>query len=188
MGEHLARPAEQVAQLPVDDRLPTPLTQARKRAAQGKNWAPRKVPLQGLDSVCRECGDVSSHGGQLCSECLDMFKVKVQWADIGRQRLTTLRTDGVDPAHGGAAREKRGNKVSLENMKSRQWNQHHAERAAPEIFTDQILPGLQKVTLKVMSEATGLSVDYCSKIRRGLKVPHPRHWASLRDLCDSGGP
>jgi hypothetical protein len=25
-------------------------------------------------------------------------------------------------------------------------------------------------------------MDYCSKIRRGLKIPHPRHWPSLRAL------
>ncbi len=33
-----------------------------------------------------------------------------------------------------------------------------------------------------MAEATGLTCAYCSMIRRGLYVPHPRHWGVLREL------
>lgn len=40
--------------------------------------------------------------------------------------------------------------------------------------------GLQGVPLSAMMRATGLSLRYCSLIRRGLAVPHPRHWAALR--------
>lgn len=38
---------------------------------------------------------------------------------------------------------------------------------------------LQDVSLGMMAKATGLSEQYCSLIRRGEYVPHPRHWASL---------
>jgi len=37
-----------------------------------------------------------------------------------------------------------------------------------------------------MVAATGLSVDYCSKIRRGLKTPHPRHWEALGAVALKG--
>jgi hypothetical protein len=33
-----------------------------------------------------------------------------------------------------------------------------------------------------MMQATGLSLRYCSLIRRGY-VPHPMHWESLRAAC-----
>jgi hypothetical protein len=31
-------------------------------------------------------------------------------------------------------------------------------------------------------DATGLSHHYCSLIRLGKKVPHPRHWETLRHV------
>jgi hypothetical protein len=33
-----------------------------------------------------------------------------------------------------------------------------------------------------MAEATGLSPGYCSFIRRGISIPHPRHWLTLARL------
>jgi hypothetical protein len=30
--------------------------------------------------------------------------------------------------------------------------------------------------------ATGLSRTYCGMIRRGVQIPHPRHWEALRAL------
>jgi hypothetical protein len=45
-------------------------------------------------------------------------------------------------------------------------------------FTIEILPKIRGVSLS----ATRLSPQHCSPIRRGLKVPHPRHWESLTRL------
>ena len=50
------------------------------------------------------------------------------------------------------------------------------------MFVSEILPGLQQISLKEMKAATGLSLDYCSKIKRGLKTPHERHWPELREF------
>jgi hypothetical protein len=36
--------------------------------------------------------------------------------------------------------------------------------------------------------ATGLTRAYCSRIRKGELVPHPRHWDALRSLGGSGAP
>lgn len=36
-------------------------------------------------------------------------------------------------------------------------------------------------------EATALSLRYCSLIRRGLQVPHPRHWGALAQLGHESG-
>jgi CRISPR/Cas system-associated endonuclease Cas1 len=181
-AEHLAKPAEDIAQLLINHRVATPLTQSNKRAAKGRSWAPSEVSLDGLDKVCEQCGETSVHRGKLCAGCWKLFQRDAQWASVGRQRLAVGRLAGSDPAHGGAAGEQRAAKVSIENRRSRQWNRDHADRPDPELFVAQIAPALADVTLRAMSEATGLSTDYCSKIRRGLKVPHPRHWEALQDL------
>jgi len=36
-----------------------------------------------------------------------------------------------------------------------------------------------------MADATGLSLVYCNQVRRGQRVPHPRHWPALRTLAST---
>jgi hypothetical protein len=64
------------------------------------------------------------------------------------------------------------------------WEVEHGTDADPEVFRHEILPQLQEVSLGRMAKATGLSEQYCSLIRRGLYVPHQRHWTTLRILID----
>lgn len=65
----------------------------------------------------------------------------------------------------------------------RQWDTAHGGQADPEVFRREILPGLEGVSLNAMAKATGLSAGYCSFVRRGLKIPHRRHWESLGNLA-----
>jgi hypothetical protein len=51
------------------------------------------------------------------------------------------------------------------------------------MFTSEILPGLRDVHVSTMAAATGLSEVYCSLIRLGKKVPHPRHFETLRAVA-----
>jgi hypothetical protein len=39
-----------------------------------------------------------------------------------------------------------------------------------------------KVPLSRLAKATGLSLRYCALIRRGERMPHPRHWEGFRAL------
>jgi hypothetical protein len=43
------------------------------------------------------------------------------------------------------------------------------------VFRSEILPGLRHKPIGELVAATGLSEHYCSLIRLGKKVPHPRH-------------
>jgi hypothetical protein len=54
----------------------------------------------------------------------------------------------------------------------------------PNAWSDNILPRLAAVPLKDIARVTGISVQSASRIRRGVRVPHPRHWAALRALVD----
>jgi len=62
------------------------------------------------------------------------------------------------------------------------WEGEEVEKPEPETFTRDILPGLQAVPLGVMAGATGPTQGYCSFVRRGLKIPHQRHWEALAAL------
>ena len=67
---------------------------------------------------------------------------------------------------------------------NRAWDRHHGP-ADQQAYKREILPRLANVTLRQLGAATGLSKTTCSQIRRGLKVPHPRHWEGLRSVAAS---
>jgi hypothetical protein len=65
-----------------------------------------------------------------------------------------------------------------------EWNQEHTP-VPGSVFVEEFLPGIQNVSINDLANATGLTPGYCSFIRRGLKIPHQRHWAALRTLAGS---
>ncbi len=62
------------------------------------------------------------------------------------------------------------------------WEQDHPERPDAQMYRQEILPGLADIPLKRLMDATGLSAMGCSKIRRSISVPHPRHWEAVASL------
>jgi hypothetical protein len=78
----------------------------------------------------------------------------------------------------------RATKVSQQNRLSAAWSSENTIRPQAQEF-EMIRAGLLSVGLRRMQDATGLSIDYCSKIKRGIKVPHPRHWEALRQLSQA---
>ena len=49
-------------------------------------------------------------------------------------------------------------------------------------YVREIAPRLRTLTVKALTEATGLSVPYCKCIRRGVRMPLRRHWRSLLEI------
>lgn len=162
-------------------KMTTPLTQTNRRRAKGSNWS-NSSQQPNLSRNCERCGQPVSDAGKLCKGCRAAFQDKSEWLTAGRSRLAKLREEGEDPAHGGQAGYRRAAKVSAENRKSADWSRDNSDRPSAEVFKSQILPGLQSLSSKEMRNATGLSLDYCSKIKRGIKTPHPRHWVAFADL------
>jgi hypothetical protein len=55
-------------------------------------------------------------------------------------------------------------------------------------YQTEILPALAGVTLADLERATGLCSASCSRVRRGLQVPNPSHWAALGQLVGVDDP
>jgi hypothetical protein len=98
---------------------------------------------------------------------------------------------GVDTAgahsdnqgHGQRAFGSRRGKRSAANLRaSAAWSRKHSDTFDPESFAKEIGPRLATASRAAMMRATGLSRPYCSMIRRGVRIPHPRHWEGLRSL------
>ena len=92
-----------------------------------------------------------------------------------------MREEGRDPSHGGEAARKRGATNARKNRAALAWESENG-RPDSEAFRQTILPGLRNIPVKRIRAATGLSLTYCSAIRKGERVPHPQHWAGLATL------
>jgi CRISPR-associated endonuclease Cas1 len=162
----------------------TPLTQANRIAAwESRNPTRRRRTKAGttlqLAATCRDCGvPVPSRRYRYCARCrAERF---AREGSRGRQQaarvLAQLRAEQRDPGHGGRAAELRGAKNAAHQRAVREWA---GERPNAAVFTSEVLPSLRLLPIRAISEATGLSEHYCSLIRLGKRVPHPRHWPAL---------
>jgi CRISPR-associated endonuclease Cas1 len=166
----------------------TPLTRGnRKRAWEDRAPDRRQHRSQSefaaLPNSCRECGALlPDRRRRYCDEC--RTRRFQQQASDGRQRaaqvLAQLRAEQRDPAHGGPAGELRRRKNAAHQAAIRDWN---GERPDPAVFRSEILPKLRHKPIRELVAATGLSEHYCSLIRLGKRVPHPRHWEALRNVA-----
>jgi len=167
--------------------IAAPLTKAQHlaawetRAPDRERRQPRAANLS-LPNACRDCGTVlTDRRRRYCDECR-----AARWthhASYGRESaarvLARLRTEQRDPAHGGPAAVTRGCKNAAHQRAVREWS---GERLDHKRFGSEILPLLRDRSISDIVVATGLSEHYCSLIRLGKRVPHPRHWAALRAL------
>jgi CRISPR-associated endonuclease Cas1 len=168
--------------------MPTPLTQSTRRAAQvrsgrprQKSEPPRAVPV----ATCPTCGGpLPDPNRAVCDECLPTRRLETA-ADLGtagHAALARLRAEGRDPMHRPEARRKVGKANAKRQREAAAWDRAH-EKPDADIFRAEILPLLQHVPLTQLEQATGLSKQYCSHIRRGCFVPHARHWDALKRVC-----
>lgn len=198
---------------PVVERVTKALITASKdkssQGAGGEAGSPRDAGAQrdtprtnaGYPGGCLECGVVlePSARRRYCNECmprqravlgtgegrvaLEMTRSAFAAAG-GRAALAKMRAAGRDPAHGGDAAERRGRTITAQMAAGTAWDQEHGDIDDGTDFIRDVLPGLRSIPLQVMVNATGLSRGYCSFIRRGLKVPHRRHWTVLTRLIE----
>lgn len=119
-----------------------------------------------------------------CQSCRDSRWGKA--GDTGRKTaaavLRQLREQGRDPGHGGEAARIRGQKNAAHQAAVREWNDQNADTHDPSVFASEIAPLLRDFPVRALVDATGLSAHYCSLIRLGKRIPHPRHWKALAAL------
>jgi len=97
----------------------------------------------------------------------------------GSAALARLAAEGHDGRHQGESARKRAAANSRHKRAAAAWEREHGP-ADPAEFTQQILPAVEQIPLRRLMEATGLSLRHCSLIRRGVRIPHPRHWDAFR--------
>ena len=175
------------------DRLPTPLTNAnrhdgRERMRRRPPRGPETRPPKPTPACARCGGEVPSAERQLCDACLPAYQreqLEERFTGSGLKQLAELRTAGRDPTHGGEAASKRGRATAERKQQLADWERRHGKLIDLTAFEREILPQIQGTPLRKLMQATGLSLRYCSLIRRGERVPHPRHWEAFQAAARS---
>jgi CRISPR-associated endonuclease Cas1 len=176
-AEHLAHAFADAS--PYNVRKATSLTSAtRRRVAQDpaaprrKNAAQRSLSTPrsevGPPAVCVDCGNPVTRQRRYCAAC---------WPN--------RRTEALDNAtHAAAAqvtdehsRARRGEAVARGKNAARQ-AQLHALGFQPDDWRS-IRDGLAHVSLRQITDATGLSIGQASRLKTGKSTAHPRHWPTL---------
>jgi len=178
--------------------LATNLTgDGRSRGRDGIRRGSRKVPDVSvrmarnlLPAACRRCGvvfeDPAARHRQLCDDCLVEAQAEGVAAMVasGPAAVARMRASGDDPAKRPESRRKVGEANTRRTVERKAWDANH-ESADPELFRREILPAIQGLSLNRLAKATGLSKQYMGKVRRGLFVPHSKHWEALRGVAQS---
>jgi CRISPR-associated protein Cas1 len=171
------------------NRLPTPLTNANRLAGREsmrrRSRQPRPPRPSGL---CKTCGgEVPHRSREFCETCLPAYQqeqFQQRFSGSGLAKLEQLKAAGRDPTHGGEARAKRGATNVKRKAELREWELHYGKVVDVATFQLEIWPLIQGVPLSRLVKATGLSLRYVSQIRRGERVPHPRHWLALQATAE----
>jgi hypothetical protein len=171
-------------------RLPTPLTETNRRAGRPVGHRTRHPrPVAPLAATCQTCGtELDQPERRYCAACFPERREELvsEWVSSKLEALARLREEGRDPAHTEAADRKRADAILAQQAAAKIWEETGDVTCNSLNFTRDVLPLLQTVPLGSMAESTGLSRGYCSFVRRGLKVPHQRHWTALARLAETG--
>jgi hypothetical protein len=99
-------------------------------------------------------------------------------------RLQQLRSNYLDPAHGGTAATKRSESVSRNNKLSATVDP--TKRPTSQLTSPPTSsPSLPTFRYRLLPRRQALSESYCSFTRRGIEIPHERHWEKLWSLVES---
>jgi hypothetical protein len=152
--------------------------------------APRSVPIATARNACRSCGaKVAIRKRLFCGQCLPDRRDEAQRATgpvfqaAGPAKIAAMRAAGHDPTSTPEAQRRRATTASEQRKAVVAWRDDRSLEGVD--FRRDILPRLQRVTVRVIAEAMGATISHGSKVRCGHTVPHKRHWQALQSLCTS---
>jgi CRISPR-associated protein Cas1 len=160
---------------PAQELPPTRLTQQRKREAKGSTYSVSAKRLPRPERVCVDCGAPVNPGHDRCKPCSRALSTKA---------LTEGAKAGRILAHSAKARRSRIATKRRHDAARKEWDRSGPGSICEEVYRKQIQPRLEGLTVGAIMEALQVSVVYASHIRRGRRVPHPRHWYGLQELTN----
>jgi CRISPR-associated protein Cas1 len=155
-------------------RLPTRLTQARRSLAKAGNLISNAPSLPAAKSRCLRCGGPVTTGSLYCVKCTPA---------ISRENILEAAKLGRIATHSPAAEARRAASRAKQADAIRQWNPADLPSwLDDDYYRQNVLPRLSSLSAKKIQVAMDVSHPYATLVKRGLKIPHPRHWKTLGRL------
>jgi CRISPR-associated endonuclease Cas1 len=154
--------------------LATPLTQARRRIAQGGDPNKRTVSGPKPVEVCLTCGGRLTRDADYCARCAK---------EVSRSNLLAAAKIGRVTAQSPDAAARRADTQKKQHAMRKAWSlSEKPEWFTERAYREKIIPCLNKMPVKAIASALAVSLPYATDIRRGKRIPHPRHWQMLVGL------
>jgi hypothetical protein len=169
--------------------LATPRKASRLRPYVTPKWRTPTVEARPSSPIaCAMCGEpVLKRRRRHCDACMPKARREhgFRAMEAARKALAAQAAAGNDPRRSSAVNRARGEAISEVHRRNRGWAREHPGKRDEAWFKREIMPKLDRISLKEIAEATGLSLAACSRVRSGARTPHPRHWDALRQLADA---
>lgn len=154
--------------------LPTRLTQTRRSEAKAGSLAHQIPRPPKIQVRCPLCGATVTAGSEYCAKCVP---------DVNRENLLRQAKLGRIATHSAIAEARRAATRVKHAEALKKWNPSELPKWLDEDFyRREVLPRLADFTVKKIRLAIDVSHPYSTLIKRGDKIPHPRHWVRLTEL------
>src|SRR5579872_389927 len=152
----------------------TRLTQNSRREGRGISPDLSLAAPPRPASLCRNCG-TSTRGAQYCRACSPMAL---------RENLINAAKLGRVATHTPEAAARRAATMQRQEAAKRAWKPSDLpEWLNEKVYREKIQPRLSIVAVSAISSTLSISKPYAADLRRGRRIPHPRHWAVLARLA-----
>ena len=153
---------------------PTRLTQARRSQAKAGNLVASVPAIPETNPRCPVCGSAVTTGSVYCAKCVPA---------VNRENLLEQAKLGRIATHSASAEARRSATQTRQAQALHKWNPADLPTWLDEdCYRREILPRISKFTVKKIRLAIDVSHPYATLIRRGVSIPHPRHWVALAEL------
>jgi CRISPR-associated endonuclease Cas1 len=150
--------------------------------------AARTLPTSVTPNVCKACGaKVSIRKRVYCDGCFpeqmaaQQRSVQSKFVAAGPAKLKAMREAGIPTTSPDGAR-RRSVGISRQQQAVLAWRDDGSLDDVD--FNRDILPKLQRITVRKVAEATGVTGSHASRLRGGKCQAHKRHWKALLQLVD----
>jgi hypothetical protein len=103
---------------------------------------------------------------------------------VGRANLLQAAKLGRIAAHAPTAEARRSASHIKQVEAQKQWNPSDLPKWLDEdYYREKVLPRLSQLTITKIQVAMDVSFPSAAMVRKGIKIPHPRHWLALSNLA-----
>jgi len=153
----------------------TRLTQSYRSVSKGGDGSSPEPSVVRLTRVCPVCGNsLKDSRSQTCRTCS---------AAVNRKNMIEAAKLGRVNTHSAIAEARRGETQAKQRRALHDWNPDSQPQWLSEaVFRNQIQPLLSRIEVPRIAKSIQVSHPYATAIRRGDRLPHPRHWRNLANL------